>query len=308
MKKIILLTLLTLTFVYGQSVKVLSVEKINKDTSENYYHPHFSGDDTKIIVTKSNYKGLYAIDLENKNTETITEEFGAGYKPLILPESESIIFKSFIVKNGLKYHSLKSVDILKKKIKTIENERRNLSLPNQLRASKIFYLNNQKVEITNSPVKTLSKTNKENKAVFVKNNSLYLIKNGETTELSPVGKGVYVWASLSKDGSKIIFSFANKGAYVCDIEGNILLNIKDAHYPKFSPDGKYISYMIDKDNGYNYTSSDLFVYSLKENKSYKITDTNDKIEMFADWSHDGKRLVYQTTEGEIYLMKLDIKN
>ncbi len=308
MKKIILLTLLSLTFVYGQSVKVLTVEKINKDTNENYYHPHFSGNDTKIIVTKSNYKGLYAIDLENKNTETITEELGAGYKPLILPESETIIFKSFVVKNGLKYNSLKSVDIAKKKIETIESEQRNLSLPNQLRTNKIFYLNNRKVEQADSPVNTLAKTNKENKAVFIKNNSLYLIENGETIELNPLGKGVYVWSSLSNDGSKIVFSFANRGAYACDIKGNILLNIKDAHYPKFSPDAQYISYMIDKDNGDYFTSSDLYIYSLKENKSYKITDTNDKIEMYADWSHNGKQIVYQTTEGEIYLMKLDIKN
>ena len=308
MNKIILLFFIWLTVSYSQSIKVLENRLLTNEINEQYFHPHFNDDDSKIIVTKSNYKGLYLLDIKTNNLETITEEQGAGYKPVITGSGKTILYRPFVTKSGKKYHSLKSIDTDTKAIKIIENGQRNLSVPNQLNTNKMFYLNNGEVREVAVPERAMAKTIKQNKAVYVKNNSLYLVENNETVELNPLGKGVYVWASLSPEGNKIIFTFGNKGTYVCDLNGNILLNIKDAHYPKFSPDGKYISYMIDKDNGYNYTSSDLFIYSIDEQKSYPVTNTEAKIEMFPEWSHSGNEIVYQTTEGEIYLMKLNIKN
>jgi Tol biopolymer transport system component len=308
MNKIILLLFIGFTITYSQSVKVLENKLLTDKETEQFFHPHFSGDDSKVIITKSNYKGLYSLNLATETLETITEEQGAGYKPLITPDRKTIVYRPFVIKSGKKYNLLKSIDIDNKALNIIESEQRNISVPNQLNAKKMFYLNNKKVKEFSLPTKEMAKTQKQNKAVYVENNSLYLIENNETVELNPLGKGVYVWASLSPDGEKMIFTFGNKGTYVCDLAGKILLNIEDAHYPKFSPNGKYISYMIDKDNGYNYISSDLFVYSIDEQKSYPITKTDDKIEMFADWSHNGNEIVYNTLDGEIYLMKLDIKN
>ena len=308
MNKIILLILLGFTFTYSQSVKVLENELLTEGISGQYFHPHFNADDTEIYITKVNYKGLFALSLKDKKLKTLTNENGAGYKPLILNDGETILYRPFTIKNGLKYNLLKSIDTKNIKINVIEPEQRNLSVPAQINARKLIYLRNRNVKEIVSPSKILAKTQRENKAVFVKDNSLYIIKDNETIELSPLGKGVYVWESLSADGKRIVFTFGNKGTFVCDLEGNILLNIKEAHYPKFSPNGKYISYMIDKDNGYNYTASELFIYSIDEKKAYQLTNTQNKIEMFADWSNTGNKLVYQTDKGEIYLMKLDIKN
>ena len=66
--------------------------------------------------------------------------------------------------------------------------------------------------------------------------------------------------------------------------------------------------MIDKDNGTSFTSSDIFVYSMEEEKSYPITNTKDNIEMYAEWSKAGDSIVYHTTKGEIFITKLDIQN
>lgn len=308
MNKIILLILLGFTFTYSQSVKVLENKLLTEGISEQYFHPHFNADDTEIYVTKASYKGLFALSLKDKKLKTLTNENGAGYKPLILNDGETILYRPFTIKNGLKYNLLKSIDTKNIKIDVIEPEQRNLSVPAQINARKLIYLRNRNVKEIVSPSKILAKTQRENKAVYVKDNSLYLIKDNETIELSPLGKGVYAWESLSADGKRIVFTFGNKGSFVCDLEGNILLNIKESHYPKFSPNGKYISYMIDKDNGYNYTASELFIYSIDEKKAYQLTNTQNKIEMFADWSNTGNKLVYQTDKGEIYLMKLDIKN
>ncbi len=138
------------------------------------------------------------------------------------------------------------------------------------------------------------------------NENLFIIQNDEIKNISPMGKGVYVWESFSSDGEKVLFTFGNQGSFVCDLDGNILLNINDAHYPKFSPDDKFILYMKDKDDGEKYISSDLFIYSIKEKKEYQITNTSNIIEMYAEWSHDQKSIVYNTLLGEIYLAKINI--
>jgi Tol biopolymer transport system component len=183
-----------------------------------------------------------------------------------------------------------------------------LKLPRQLNNSELFYVENSIVKKENIEKQSFLKNSKSSKAIYVEDNNLILVNYNQSKVLNPLGEGLYVWESFSNDGKKILFSYGNQGTFVCDLEGNILLNIKDARYPKFSPDGKYISYMNDKDNGYTYISSDIFVYFIDLDQSFKVTDTNDKIEMFAEWSNDGSRLVYNTTEGEIYITKLQFEN
>ncbi|MCW8849951.1 MAG: hypothetical protein OQJ81_08240, partial [Melioribacteraceae bacterium] len=100
----------------------------------------------------------------------------------------------------------------------------------------------------------------------------------------------------------------NRGSFICDEEGNIIDNIENAHYPKFSPDGKYISYMVDKDNGTDYISSDIFVYSLEQKKSFAITKTDNQIEMYPSWSNDGQKLVYNTIDGQIFISTFQFEN
>jgi hypothetical protein len=146
------------------------------------------------------------------------------------------------------------------------------------------------------------------KALYVENNNLILIENNKSRILNPLGKGVYVWESLSKNENKILFTFGNQGTFICDLEGNILNHIDAAHFPRFSPNGKFVSYMIDKDNGHSYVESDLYIYSISEDRSHKITDTKERIEMYAEWSPGGNRLIYHDTNGKLYITSLEFEN
>jgi len=276
-------------FLFGQAVKVIETTKIPIEIINEAYYPHFSKDDTIIIFSSSNYKGLYTLDLNLNSSSIISDLNGAGYNPLIL-DNQTILYTTIKIINGKKYRSVKSFGLESGIKEILEADKRILKLPSQLPGNL-------------SLLKTSS-----TKAVYVEDNSLFLINGDETKELNPLGKGVYVWESFSNDGSRLLFSFGNRGAFICDLDGKIIANIEDAHYPKFSPDGKYVSFMKDKDDGYQYTSSDIYVYSIELVKSFPITKTNDKVEMFAEWSNDGKLLVYHTTAGEIYTTTLKCEN
>ncbi len=310
MKRIIIV-LIVIAFgseIFSQAVTVVETKQITNSNDGEFYFPHFSRDDSKIIFTKSNYIGLYQMNIKSKNIKEITIENGAGYKPLVSSVSDDIFYKSFIIKDGRKFNSLKKYDLNSNTIEVIEQDKRLLSLPNQTNSAKISYLVNSEMKKTALQSEKLLKINEKSSVVYVENNKLYLNENNSTKEFSPLGEGVYVWESFSNDAKNIVFTFGNKGAFVFDLKGKIIKNIPNAHYPKFSPNGKYLLYMVDEDNGHSYTSSDIYIYSFEEDKSYPITNTENKIEMYAEWSNKGNSIVYHTEDGEIYTTKLNIEN
>lgn len=303
------ITLITMLFmitsmISSQSISVSSIKKIELKSTSMGSFPKFSSDDSKLIITSANYSGLFSYNLKNEELSIITESNGAGYNPII--DNDIVIFRTFDIKNGKKYHSINSFDLKTKRSEILEADKRSLKLPSQTLNRDLYILNNFETQKLLFQTNSVAKSNVDSKAIFVEDNNLYLVDDKTKKILNPLGSGVYVWESFSKDGSKIVFSFGNKGTFVCDLEGTILHSIENAHYPKFSPDGKFISYMIDEDDGYNYTSSDIFVYSLENQLSFEITTTTDKIEMFAEWSNDGNKLVYNTTDGEVFISTIQI--
>lgn len=307
MRYIIILTLLTcVNVIFAQEVKILNTFEISTEPVNKALFPKFSADDQEVIFSSENYKGLYRYDLVTKSFSVITEEAGAGYNPLVL-DDETILYRTTKYKKGRKFHSLFSKDLKTNNETELVREERNLRLPNQHLGNNILYRINDHTEAHFFSSDKLLK-GQATKAVYSENSELRLIEEDRTTILNPLGKGVYVWESLSPDGNKVMFTFGGKGTYICDLEGNILDHIAEAHYPRFSPDGKFISYMVDIDNGYNYVSSDIFVYSLSSKESFQITNTNDQIEMFAEWSNDSSQLVYHTIEGKIIISTLEFEN
>ena len=99
-------------------------------------------------------------------------------------------------------------------------------------------------------------------------------------------------ASWSPDSKKILYADQKKRLYYLDIEDKKPILIEQAeytpvHYYSWSPDSKWIAYTINA--GHYYEA--IFLYSLEENKSYKITDDlNDDLNPVFD--PDGKYLYF----------------
>jgi len=90
------------------------------------------------------------------------------------------------------------------------------------------------------------------------------------------------------------------------LAGNILVDLgKKCHAPKFSPDGKWVVYMRDFDNGSNYTDSEIWVVSSDGQNRIQLTDTKNVIEMYPEWSADGKNIVCAGLNGKILVYELE---
>lgn len=305
--RIIFISLILIGSSFAQSISVLETKQLPIESFEESYYPFFSKDDSQVFFSKQNYEGLYAFKLADNVTSKITDFAGAGYNPLLL-EDEAILYRSHKIVNGRKYQSVVSHDLKNATETVLQKDIRELQIPNQMVSNSLVLLKNKRPEKVEFESMNLSKLGNLKKSIYVEDNNLNLIEENQTKTINPLGKGVYVWESISRDGEMILFTFGNQGAFICDLEGNILDSIEEAHYPKFSPNGKFISYMIDKDNGTDYISSDIFVYSIDQKKSYAITQTDNRIEMYPNWSNDGNKLIYNTIDGQLFISTLQFEN
>ena len=208
-------------FNIAQDIKVLETEKL---PIENGYNPKFILNDSKIVFSKSNYKGLYLFDSATKTTSTISNEDGAGYNPLI-SQSDKIIFRETKFIKGKKFHDLNSFDIISNTVEQIESNKRSLKLPSQKFTDDIILINENEIETKKLSENRAAKSSNLKKAVFINNGKIILVDNEVKKELQPVGDGIYVWASLSNDQTMITFSFGNRGSFISDLNGKILQNV-----------------------------------------------------------------------------------
>ncbi len=309
MNKLFLFAVLVISltpFIKAQNIRVAGMEEITPKQGEEFYFPKFSNDDSQIILTKSNFKGLYSYDRSKHELKTLTDDNGAGYEFSISKDDQLIYYRADSFIKGRKYSKLivQNLNDLSKSV--IVGEQRDLSPPKILNDGSIFYTSQDRINILeNKSFKRKSISGINTSFVTIEKCKIAFYQNGIKRELTPLGSGNYIWASLSPDKSKILFTLAGKGTFVSDLKGKILTKLGYADFPRWSPDGRWIAYMVDRDDGYTVTSSDLYVQSLDGSKTVKLTNTKEIHEMYPEWSSNGKEIICNTSEGRIFVLNID---
>jgi hypothetical protein len=129
-----------------------------------------------------------------------------------------------------------------------------------------------------------------------------LWKSGKKILLDPLGNGRYIWPSLSPDGKLIVAYDMERGAFVCDINGEVSARLGKVDSPAWTRSGNWIIFMEDKDDGHHILSSDIWFVSPDGKKKGKITDTPDLIELNPQCSPVENKITYHSAEGEIFLL------
>jgi Tol biopolymer transport system component len=206
-----------------------------------------------------------------------------------------------------KYYSVFEQNIATKEIKTLETDKGGLYPPQLTNSEQIACadekgLNNYNLESGKSELqKSVSKP-----IVIIDNQKIVLFVNGEKKILAPLGEGNYIWPSVSPDNQKLVFTFAGRGTYVSDLDGNVISNLGKADAPQWSPDSKRIMYMADIDDGHKVINSEIYVIDADGTNKVQITNTVDIHEMYPVWSPDGKKAAFNSYDGKIYLAELNI--
>lgn len=260
---------------FAQKIEVTGVKKIKVKGDKSLYHAKISPDKSKLIATSENYKGLCFIDIGSGDIQIISSNRRAGLNAGFINNGTDI---SFTEKSG---------GLFNKRVETFSYNIRS----------------NRKVKASSSSLKSA-----EN-GVKILSGSTYSIDvsvNGAEKKLTPLGECHYIWKSLSPDNSKVLFTTPGKGSYICDINGKNLIRLGYLNKPSWLSD-KIVIGMKDYDDGYSVKKSDIYAIATDTQKEFRLTQTDDEIEMNPSASEDGKCVVFNTRKGELFLMTLKIK-
>jgi Tol biopolymer transport system component len=303
MKYLGLLILFFAGALQAQNVKVVSNEQLTKLHDGEFVVSGVSPDGKKVLASSPGFKGLVMIDVNLKKITGITNDAGAGLEPSISPNGLNVFFRSDEFIGVKKYSSLSVYDISNGKTTIIESRKRELSPPVVFNNQLIYSAAGKQNQKLISPGNL--KGTKDCVYVVLENLLPVLYINGIRTPVTPKGDGNYIWVSLSPDKSRLLFNYGGRGTFVSDLNGKITADLGRLNAPRWL-NNEIVIGMNDKDDGSRILSSDIVCYFLNSGKMINLTLTSDRTEMYPLPFPDGKRLVYQTLAGELYVMTLKI--
>lgn len=301
----LIICILLTAIVPAQNLKTLSINEVKISGNNGSFYPVFSPDGSGIFYTGESFKGICFVDLNSGAQKTITEDQGAGYGFKVGAEGKYVYYRSDRYINGRKFSSLFENKLSKGISVEIVKNKRDLSVPlAEINGSLVYSLMKQVRTFTNPGQSSRNSIQTIKPFAYIDNCTINLYDNGNVKNLEPLGQGNYIWPSVSPDGTKLLFTVAGKGTYVSDLNGKILAELGYANYPSWSPDGKWIAYMVDKDDGMSVTSSDIYAASADGKTKVKLTSTDKIHEMYPSWGPDGKSIVCNSYDGRIFILKL----
>jgi hypothetical protein len=303
MKKVLLILFITVISVIAQNVTVVEDVAVTDKKDGRFYFPTISADGKYLLFSTDGYKGLWCKNLSSGKVIKISDAAGSGYEPGFSSINNEILFREDKFIKGKRFSSLLSYDLSSRKSVVLEEGIRDLKLCRDNSNTFKNYVKETEVHSTMKQ-KMLQKTSTSERVVFIHDTKIVFSENNSNNIFQPLGEGNYIWPSLSPDNTKVLFTFAGKGTYVSNLNGTILNKIGYANYPSWSPDGNWILFMKDIDNGENIISSDVYIANLNTGKYFNLTLKKDEISMYPKWGNANTEIYYNTDSGQIRKIKL----
>lgn len=241
--------------------------------------------------------------MKNEQVSIITEAPNAGYNVQISADGNNIIYREqSFNKRNMRETALKKIDLTNKKENQLISPTRDLQLHKTINGNLVYVKNNKlsTKRIYGEKIKTVPDI------VNIENRQLVLYRNGERKEISPNGKNCsYLWPSISPDGTKLLYKVAGKGTFISNIDGSSPIRIANLNAPVWLGN-EWIIGMNDKDNGERILSSSIEAVSIDGQKHQTLSDPS-TIAMFPAVSTDNSSIAFNSDNGDIYLMKINIK-
>ena len=266
----------------AQDVKIVRHEQLLKGVESQCYNPVLSPDGQKVLFTQSDYEGLNVYDIADDVVTPLASDRLAG---------------SQTRENMLVYREMKSVNLDGTEMSTVMGKSRGMLHP--------VAVDGGVVTVSDNGRKLKAKSNGGTYA-YSAGKKIVVVKNGIEKKIAPVPtKYTYIWESLSPDGTKILFYAGGKGAYICDLDGNLVAELGKYTSPAWCGNDYVVAVNATHD-GHQYETSQIVL--LKVDGSYKKELTAPvSMSMHPTASASGDRITYNTIDGRLFLMDLRIK-
>lgn len=281
----------------AQEVTVTRHEQLLKGVESQAYSPVISADGEKVLFSQSDYRGLKVYDMQNNVTTKIADDAMAGFCPTFSRDGKTVYFMSQSREDMRVFREMKSYDLASRATAVVAEKSRGMLAPVAVEGGLAVVSDNGRKMMSNRQSGVFA---------YADGAELVVVRNGVEKRFSPVDtKYTYLWVSLSPDQTKILFYAGAKGAYVCDLDGNLLADLGKYYAPVWMGND-YVVAENSTNDGHQYESCQIML--LKTDGTFKKALTKpESMSMNPTASASGNRIVYSTIDGRMYLMELTIK-
>ncbi len=272
---------------------------------EYYMGPKWSPDGEQIAAAGASYTGLYLFDFPTGNMQVLSTTYSAGYGFAWSHGGSQIAAKISEYENMRRKHTLVSIDVADVTQRVLSSPRSMMSgRPRWSSDDAYLYLTfTNKFEsfhLNESTRSALEPTHH-----FVKEGH-FQERNGDLDiPLFTDQDRIYSY-EISPDGTKIAYSTSGQRLWLADISGENVINLGRGMSPSWAPDGAWITFMFNEDDGHSITHSDIYVVKADGSSRMNLTNSDDMIEMNPQWSPDGAWIVFDTDRlGQIFIQQVD---
>ncbi|MDR2358971.1 MAG: hypothetical protein LBD87_04110 [Prevotellaceae bacterium] len=302
MKKTVLSLLIILLgqTAFAQQITVLSIERLKGTEAGGFYHPVFAPKGGWLLVSSENYAGLKQISLQTNEVTALTQEPGAGYDVRISADESVILYKKTELRDNRRYTSLYQYALASREAVKIADATREKITP--------AFANNKPVYVEGAKLMKGGAASAEIAPfINIEDQKMALYRSGKKTILTPNGADAsYFWASVSPDGKRIVYTVAARGTFVCNLDGSNVVSLGKLNAPAWLGN-RWVVGMNDKDNGDVIISSEIVAATIDGKTRQTLATPQVKIALYPAASPDGKRIAFNSNEGEIYLLDITIK-
>ena len=278
----------------AQVMNVTSIEKVN--LPEHAAVAAISPQGDYLLLTSATNQGLTKLDLSTNQTQMLSTAPSAGHNVKISPDGQTVVYRegSFNAKH-LRYSSLKSVNLTTGATQVLVKPTRDLQgyAVDATSAGVVNKGKYSKKAIANAKAKNLP-------VLSINKGQLMITIDGKTRKLSPNGDNYsYMWASISPDGTKVLYYQAAHGTYVCDLDGSNVRKVGKMRAPVWYDDNTVLG-MLDLDDG-EFIYASTIVAATLDGVTQVLTDDS----TIAMYPHAAVgKIAFSTPAGEAYIINV----
>ena len=297
MKKLFLsiLAIAGIATMNAQIANVESVTPLLKGVESDMHHPILSVDGSRLLFSSCNYTGLRMYDFNDNVVTKVSDEDRAGFDATFSPDGREIYFVTQTREGVRNLRQVKKYDIASRQITEMTQQGRIVGRP--VATAKGF---------ATTVDGTLVATDKKSTRVRTEGAQLFITQNGVEKAYTPIEGSVgYIWASLSPDGSKVMFFAAAHGIVITDLNGKILAMPGNYEAPVWYGNNHIVA-MNATNDGHNYRSSQIVLLTVDGSQKQELTKP-ESMTMNPTASFEAGKIVYATIDGRLYQMNINLK-
>lgn len=260
--------------VSAAAITISAPQKI--EAPEGSHHPVLSPDGKTLLFSTQDHTGLKAMDLTTGGIATIDTDAAAGFAPIFNADGTKVFYRTAMLVDGLLCHDVRSYDIAKdaKPVKLQSYSRKTPSNLNTVSANDNY--------------------------AFADYRDILVCHNGVTTKIAPLSDAhSYLWASLSPDGTHLLFCEPFEGVFVANADGTQPQRIASkGDFPAWLSNNM-VAYVVTHDDGYVVLDSKLRVVNIASSQTTDVTNADTLV---GEAAAAAGKIVYSDLQGNMYLI------